>query len=219
MLTEPRRTPTVVPMRAAALAALALLIGCAHRPRHAGGDPAPLLGAWAEAIARDQPTLAYKLLSADVRAHLGEGDFTTAWRSALPDLQSQREALRTQTRLRQADAELPDGRALALAREGQHWRIASPRPLGIGGDTPEDTVRRLLAAVEARDFDAVLALLADPLRSTLEQAVGDRVERLKAALRRGPLDSAGTPARIRYDSRYHLDLVQENGKWRVADFN
>jgi hypothetical protein len=206
-------------MRAAALAAVALMLGCAHAPHRAGADPAPLLSAWAASIARDQPAVAYKLLSRGLRAHVPESDFTTAWRVALPDLQTQREALRARTSLRRADAELPDGRALALVREGERWLIAAPRPLGIGGETPEDTVRRLLAAVEARDFDAILALLADPLRSTLEQAIGDRVERLKAALRKGPLDSAGTPARIRYDSRYHLDLVQENGKWRIADFN
>jgi hypothetical protein len=208
-------------MRAAAalVAAMALASGCAHGPRQAGVDPANLLGLWSDAVSRDRPATAYKLLSPSLRAHLTEGDFGAAWRAALPDLQAQRDALRTRTALRAASAQLPDGRALALVREGDGWRLASPRPSSGGGDTPEDAVRRLLAAVEAHDFDAILALLAEPLRSTLEQALGERVERLKAALRKGPLDSAGTPARIRYDARYHLDLVQENGKWRVADFN
>jgi hypothetical protein len=206
-------------MRAAALAAVALTVGCAHAPRHAASDPGALLGLWADAVTRDQPVAAYKLLSPTLRAHLTEGDFTTAWRTALPDLQAQRDALRARALLRSATGELPDGRALPLVRDGERWRLASARPSAIGGETPEDTVRRLLAAVEARDFDAILGLLAEPLRSTVEQAVADRVERLKTALRRGPLDSAGTPARIRYDSRYHIDLVQENGKWRIADFN
>ena len=112
-----------------------------------------------------------------------------------------------------------DGRAWPLVREADRWRVAAVHPLEPGGDTPEDALRRLVAALDARDFDAVVALLAEPLRSTVEQALADRVARLKAALRRGPIEASGNTARLRYDPRYHLDLVQENGRWRIADFN
>jgi hypothetical protein len=206
-------------MRAAALLLVMLAVGCAHSPRRGAADPTPLLTSWAQAIAHDQPSVAWKLLSPSLRARISETDFTVSWRAATADLLAQAEALRARWTLRSADAELPDGRALPLARDGNLWRVAAARPGAAGGETPEDTVRRLLAAVEAHDFDAILALLAEPLRITVEEALVERVDRLKAALRRGPLDSSGNPARIRYDSRYHLDLVQENGRWRIADFN
>jgi hypothetical protein len=212
-------------MRAAALAAVTLTVGCAclascaHAPRRTAVEPGPLLSAWSQAITHDQPGEAWKLLSPSLRAHLPEADFIASWRGAIGDLVLQQEALRGRWTVRRADAELPDGRALPLTREDDRWRIAAARPLSVGGETPEDTVRRLIAAVEARDFDALLALLAEPLRTTVEQAMLDRVDRLKSALRRGSLDSSGNPARIRYDSRYHLDLIQENGRWRIADFN
>ena len=110
-------------------------------------------------------------------------------------------------------------------RDADRWRVAAVHPLEPGGDTPEDALRRLVAALDARDFDALVGLLAEPLRTTLQQALDDRVARLKTALRHGGIESqggasgSGSTARLRYDTRYHLDLVQENGRWRVADFN
>jgi hypothetical protein len=196
-----------------------LAVGCAHAPRRTAADPTALLRAWADAIQRDQPSQAWHLLAPELRARIPETDFRLAWRSALTDLAAQQEAIAARVRVRQADAELPDGRALALAHENGLWRIAAARPVAVGGETPEDTVRRLLAAIEAHDFDALLGLMAEPLRTLIEQSMSERADRLRAALRRGPLDSSGTPARIRYDARYHLDLVQENGRWRIADFN
>ncbi len=185
----------------------------------------PALARWRQAIAKNDPHAAYALLSSALRARTSEADFTLQWKAAQADLSAQQEALHGPLTVRRAEGDLSDGRAWPLVRDPDRWRIASTRPLEPGGDTPEDALRRLVAAVEARDFDAVVALLAEPLRTTLEQALADRLARLKAAIRRGAFDatgassSAGSAARIRYDPRYHLDLVEENGRWRVADFN
>ena len=206
-------------MRRAALLAVTVTLGCAHAPPHPTADPAPLLSAWAQAIAADQPAAGWKLLSSALRARGNENDFALAWHAAAADLATQAPWLQKSWTLRRASAELPDGRALPLVRDGNLWRIAAARPQSVGGDTPEDALRRLIAAVEARDFDAVLGLLGEPFRTTLEFALADRLEHLKAALHKGGLESSGNPTRIRYDARYHIDLVQENGRWRIADFN
>lgn len=206
-------------MRGSALVLL-LAVGCAHAPsRSRALDPEPAIAAWRDAIARNDPHAAYLLLSSSLRARLSEADFTLQWKSTQADLSVQEEALQAPHPVRDATGETDDGRAWPLARDPDGWRVAVARPLEAGGDTPEDTVRRLVAAVEARDFDAVLALLAEPERALLEQALADRVTRLKAALRKGAIESTGNAARLRYDPRYHLDLVQENGRWRIADFN
>jgi hypothetical protein len=220
-LTDRHGSPTVLAMRACALLLLAAL-GCAHAPRAAPSrtaDPAATLRAWSDAIARDDPHAAWRLLSPALRAHLGESDFILQWKAAAADLSAQRDALQAGAVVRRAAAAAPDGRAWPLVHEDAHWRLAAPRPTEVGGETPEDTLRRLVAAVKARDLDAVLALLAEPLRTTVEQALGDRLTGLEAALRQGPIDSAGNLARVRYNSRYHIDLIRENGRWRVADFN
>jgi hypothetical protein len=203
-------------MRGLALAILA--IGCAHpgqRPR----DPSPTLHAWSAAIARNDPHAAYQLLSSSLRARLSEADFTLRWKASPAELSAQEDALRGAPVARQASARLRDGRALPLVREGDAWRLASPHTVDEGADTPEKLLRLLVDAIDARDVDALMRLLADPLRASLEQALGDRVDKLRAAINKGGIEATGDHARIHYDSRYHIDLVQENGQWRVRDFN
>jgi len=215
-------------MRASILVVLAASVGCAHAPPKSPpptSDPEPALAAWRGAIAKNDPRAAYQLLSTSLRARITAEEFALQWKAAQADLSAQEEALHQPHAVRQASGELSEGRAWPLVRDPDRWRIAAPHPFEPGGDTPEDTLRRLIAAVEARDFDALLGLLAEPLRTTLEQALSDRVTRLKTALRRGGIENSGgssatgSIARVRYDSRYHIDLVQENGHWRVADFN
>lgn len=205
-------------MRLGSWLALAVCIGCAHRAQPRMIDPVPALTAWSDAIAHNDAHAAYRLLSSSLRARQTENDFELQWKLAQADLTAQREAL-VHSQVRRASGELADGRAWPLTRDTDGWRIGAARPLEPGGDTPEDALRRLVAAVEARDFDAVVALLGEPLRSTLEEALAERLARLKAALKKGAVEATGNGARIRYDPRYHLDLVQENGRWRIADFN
>jgi hypothetical protein len=205
---------------------VAAALGCAHAPPatrapapSSAADPEPALIAWRDAIAKNDAHAAYQLLSSSLRARVSENDFALQWKAAHADLSAQEDALHMPHALRHATGELADGRAWPLVHEPDRWRIAAVHPLSPGGDTPEDVVRRLVAAVEARDFDALVGLLAEPLRETLEEALTERVARLKNSLHHGPIDASGNTARIRYDPRYHLDLVQENGRWRVADFN
>lgn len=205
----------------AALLVVAMAFGCAHAPSPARptANPELALTAWRAAIAAADPRAAYRLLSSSLRARVNENDFTAQWKAAHADLAAQQQALDAPHPLRHATGELADGRAWPLVREAERWQIVAVHPLAPGGDTPDDLLRRLVAALHARDFDALLGLLAEPLRATLEQALADRVARLEATLRRGPLAATGSGARIRYDTRYHLDVVQENGRWRIADFN
>jgi len=215
--------------RASIVAAMVVLVGCAHRPpapaaAATSSDPEPALVAWRQAVAKGDAHAAYKLLSSSLRARISESDFALQWKAAQADLSSQEEALHAPYAVRRASVELTDGRAWPLVRDPDRWRVAAAHPLDPGGDTPEDALRRVVAAIDARDFDALLGLLAEPLRTTVEQALADRVSRLKTAVRRGGIElsgssSSGTTARLRYDARYHVDLVLENGRWRVADFN
>jgi hypothetical protein len=203
-------------MRPVALAIV--LVGCAHHPS-TRVDPQPTLHAWSEAIAHNDPHAAYALLSSSLKARLSEADFTLQWKAAPAELSEQQDSLRAATVNRNAAVQQHDGRALVLVREERLWRLTAPRPSDEGADSPEEALRRLVAALDARDFDAVLRVLAEPLRSSLEQSLSDRLEKLRTSLKKGGIEASGDHARIRYDSRYHIDLVQENGKWHIRDFN
>ena len=212
-------------MRASLLAMIAA-VGCAHAPPPAApsSDPEPALVAWRQAIAKGDAHAAYALLSSSLRARVSEADFALQWKAAQADLSAQEEALHAPSTLRRASAELSDGRAWPLVREPDRWRIAAVHPLSPGGDTPEDLLRRLLAAIDARDFDALLGLLAEPLRDDARAGArrpgrAPQGRRSATAARIGRANGSGTIARLRYDARYHIDLVLENGRWRVADFN
>jgi hypothetical protein len=201
------------------LVALAIVVvGCAHHPT-ARLDPQLTLHAWSEAIAHNDPHTAYALLSSSLKSRLSESDFTLQWKAAPAELSEQQDGVRTATVNRQAAVHQRDGRALVLARENGLWRLAGPRPSDEGAETPEEALRRLIDALDARDFDALLRVLAEPLRSSIEQALSDRLEKLRASVKKGGIEASGDHARIRYDSRYHIDLIQENGRWRVRDFN
>ncbi len=201
-----------------ALALVIVAVGCAHQ-QEARHDPRHALRSWSEAVAHNDPHAAYALHSPRVKARLSEPDSAREWRPAPGELSQQQDELRTAAPTRHAAVRLRDGRSLAVLREDEAWRVASPHPLDEGASTPDEALEALLQAVDARDFDALLLLLADPLRSTLEDALADRLEKLRTAVKKGGLEVSGEHTRIRYGTRYHIDLIQENGRWRVADFN
>src|SRR4051812_23840431 len=136
-------------MRGSVLAMLAALGGCAHKPppAAASADPEPALVAWRQAIAKGDAHAAYGLLSSSLRARVSETDFALQWKAAQADLSAQEDALHAPAALRRASAELSDGRAWPLVRDPDRWRIAAVHALEPGGDTPEDALRRLIAAI------------------------------------------------------------------------
>src|SRR5438270_8488322 len=138
---------------------VATAIGCAHAPpssrawaRPAASDPEPALAAWRAAIAKNDAHAAYRLLSSSLRARVSENDFALQWKAAHADLAAQEDPLDAPHVVRRATGELADGRAWPLVHDADRWRVAAVHPLSPGGDTPEGVVRRLVAAVEARDF-------------------------------------------------------------------
>jgi hypothetical protein len=203
-------------MRALALAVL--LLGCASKPaeRH---DPQLAAREWSAAISHDDPHVAYELLTSSLKSRMPENDFAVQWKAAPSERAEAQSAMRAATVSRQAAVAQPDGRTLVVVREGAGWRLATPHSVDDGSDSPAEALRRLVAAADARDYDAILRLLAEPLRASLEDALNDRLNKLRAAIKKGGIDADGDHARIRFDSRYHIDLVRANGRWRIRDFN
>ena len=86
--------------------------------------------------------------------------------------------------------------------------------------TPEEALRLFAKALEARQFDFVLALLGEPLGIEVDRQLRERIERLRIALETGlPLEVTGDRARLQYDPRFRLDLKRQEGEWRIVDLN
>jgi hypothetical protein len=170
---------------------------------------------------RDDPHAAYRLLSKSTREGLTEPEFVSHWRATTEERKSQLAALapsRPHPPTEHARGLWSDGRQAELTRQPDGWKLASPRISANGAASPEDAVRHFAEALQHHDLDGLLGLLADPLRGMLERELSERLSRIKSALQK-EIEVDGSRARIRLDEHYYLELKQENGRWKVSDFN
>jgi hypothetical protein len=194
--------------------------GCSHGTIP---EPAGPLRQYLAAIGRDDPHLAYSLLSESLRARVSERDFAARWRATTAERQAQAGALHTQLDRAQpieqrAEVRLSDGRLGELTRESSRWRLLTPRLAAPGASSPTEALEKLVQALDAHDFDAILEQLSDPLRELVERELSSRLLKLKAAAEK-KVSIEGERAKIRYDNRYYIEFKEENGHWRVSDFN
>jgi hypothetical protein len=196
---------------------LLCLAACA---RPAPGGAADLARAYAIALAEDDPRPVYRMLSEATRGGLPEGAFAERWRATAVE----REALAAVLRSRAgrpaetAEVRLTGERSAQLVREPEGWRLQTPRLQTPGATTPEEAVRRFRAALEERNFEALLRLLGEPLRSTVERELSARASRLQQ-LPLGRLQPHGDTLKVSYGNGYFIEIKKENGQWRVVDLN
>jgi hypothetical protein len=199
-----------------AVCAALILTGCAHP---LPPDPAASLKVLADALTRADPAALWPRMSANTRARVSEAELASAWTESVVERALLADRLRTFGRASAMRAEVDSGGDLAtLVHEKHGWRLSSPRPAARGAATPEEALRRFTAALEAHDLDALLRLLAEPLKGLIERELTERITGLRAAAGR-PISSDDEHAQIRYDARHHLDLRRENGQWQIVDFN
>lgn len=206
-------------MRVARALVLLAAAGCGHAPPP---GPAAVLLLFRDALDGDDPHTAYGLLAASVRTRLPEAEFTTRWRAASDDRRDQAARLRRppQTVDLWAAVLLADGASVPLLREPAGWRLTSTALGELRAATPDAALRLLARALEARRFDLLLGILADPLRSEVERQLRERLERLKAALDKGAeVEVIGDRANLQYDSRFHIELRRQDGEWRIHGLN
>jgi hypothetical protein len=200
-----------------ALVVLALA-GCAHGR---APDPAPSLRSLADVMAAQDADAAWARLDRATRDRLSVAAFRAGFAASAAERADLAAALRRAADrggVRLTARVGSPAEVASLTRGDEGWRVASPRPTGKGAPTPDEALRRFVQALEARDFDAFLRLLGEPLKSLVERELTDRVSALRGALGK-PVAIEGDHAHIRYDARHHLDLRRENGQWQVVDFN
>lgn len=106
-----------------------------------------------------------------------------------------------------------------LSREGHRWTIESGLSINFASTRPIDTLRALAQAIERRNYSAVMKLVAQATRKTIEKNVKERLETLQRWLeKRDSIDVTGDRALIRF-GHYKIELVREDGRWKVLDFD
>jgi hypothetical protein len=177
---------------------------------------------------------AYQLLSAETRSSLTYADFERIARDNPDEL---RETLRWLDSIDPDGAvtarlEVGNGESITLVEENGAWRL-DPAVLDFYGQrTPRQCVRSFTRALERRRWDVLVRfaprriaeqLTAEQLRDAWERGSdADDVQRMLLALRTSterPIEVAGERATMTYGvgNRFTMQLIREDGSWKVED--
>ena len=185
------------------------------------------LQAYTRAVAHNDPSGAYRLLSPSLRRQLVFEDFLAQWQTQQTDLQEQarqiQTALRTKDLRELATVDFPQT-ALAefSAQPGlvkTTWLLSRAQFHAAPAATPLDVVRLLIGAAEQRHFPAGARLFSTAQRQALEAQIDERTQRLRAALADPKLEIHGDRARLQYDPRFFIEFQREGDSWRIVDLN
>jgi len=121
------------------------------------------------------------------------------------------------------------GEKVLLRKEGGHWRLAS-NPLSFYSQlTPRDTVRSFVRAYTLKRWDIMLRFVPEDYRKRMtvemvqKQFDGPRKDAMKKMVEsvrenlNAPTSTsqAGNVARLRYAEMYEVELVREQGLWKI----
>ncbi|MCC6751196.1 MAG: hypothetical protein IT371_26325 [Deltaproteobacteria bacterium] len=203
---------------AAAGLAWAVGSGCAAGPAR---GPQDALRRYVNAIRDDQPQAAYALLDENTRRLMTQNEFTARWKTLRPELLTQ--ASQVRARVDQpfpitAKLNYPGGTRAQLRFAEGAWRIDGGVSVALQSGSPAEALKAFVRAVEQRSYEAVMKLLARSVRESVERDINERLTKLKEAMK-GEIEVNGDRARLQYDPRYKVELVNEDGQWRIADFD
>ncbi len=186
---------------------------------------------FSEALRDSRPRDAYALLSDDYRQRVTFEEFE-AYLTDHPD--EARDIATLLTRI-DGDAEVSavvryaDGQELTLVQEDGVWRIAGNPANLYDQSTPRAAVRSFVRAMERRRYDIVLRLVPNAsregmdearLRESFEGEGREEIERLLASLRANldnPIEEVGDRATMSYGEGAAVQLVLEEGLWKIED--
>jgi len=206
-------------------AGLTVLLACGCGGTVQKSPAKDVISAYYKAVEDNDPEIAYTLMGEEYRKKVSKDVYLKRWNDYRGEmLEEARMVSKVEGDVKkvkvEAEAEFESGRNVKLVwdAETKDWRIDGGHGTVFAGTGPKSTLLALVRAVDAKDFGAFLKLLTRGRRKALLRAVFKRLEQLKANIDR-PVEKHGTKVRFQYDSRHYIDLVEEDGTWKVYDFN
>lgn len=202
------------------LIALPMLLTTACANTSSGG-PQETLRRYAKAVEADRPEEAYALMDESVRKQMTPSEFAARWKGLRAELLSQSTLLKAAAEKpirARAQVTLPNGGHANLSLTNESWRIEDGVAFSGGAATPADALRAFIRAVESRNYEAVMRLLARSVRENIERDIAERTAKLKRSLNQ-EIEVTGGRARLQYDAKYKIELIQEEGEWRIQDLD
>jgi hypothetical protein len=216
------------------LAALAALVavtqGCAST--RASARPDETLRAYSKALRDGRAKEAYGLLSDDAKKTIPFESFARIVKENPEEVSELATALERPADAPRVTATVtpPGGPVLLLVYEDGAWKIDGSSVDLYSQATPERAVFAFVRAFDNGRFDVLLRFVPDAQRGNLSPAALEKawtgeqreeVERmmgaLKAALPTARFELLGERATMAYGAGGTLELVRENGAWKVED--
>lgn len=203
--------------RVARRAALPMLLACSSKPLP---DPRVAVQRWADAVEKGDSEAVHALLTEDARRSRGESRVAELLKLHHKELTATGQATASpQARLETvAELSLPhDSTATVVVEEGR-FRVAAAGALPAAASTPLDAVRELREVLARRSYAGLLRVLSGDTAGALEGGVKDLVDALEEP---SALEIAvdGRRATARIPGGHQIELVREDGVWRVKDFD
>jgi hypothetical protein len=192
-----------------------------------GGPSSPAsdgVRAYVAALQRNDPSAAYKLLSAETRRRISYDEFALQWKQSAAERAWQAKVLEDSLKGNpdvgeRALVSFSDGKLVQLEREGKTWRLESELVSRSRAKRPRDAIRLFADAIAARDVGAALNVLSQRRRDGLTKQIEGFIGGLSKH-QNAPLDELKDRAELRWDEngiRYRIVLRKEDDEWRIDD--
>ncbi len=182
-------------------------------------EPREVVVEYRDAVQRGDAAALYELLSESAKAQLTEREVRVLLQESKQEL-SQRASALSDARVRPqtlAKVGYPDGEFATLELEGGAFRLRSAAALPAGARTPAEALGELRRALARRSYPALTRVLSSESRGGLEEQMSSLVLALEQpdAL---DIQTDGDVATVVTPGGHRIELVREDGVWRVRDF-
>lgn len=204
--------------------------GCAAG---AGAGPREAVRSYALALREGRTADAYALLSAEARGRVSEREFERMVAENSREMEDISAGLLAPAEVPRVTATLTsaEGERLLLVYEDGGWRVDGSALDLYARDTPEAALSAFVRAFDNKRYDVLMrfvpeakreGMTEEQLRRAWEGEQRPQVEQLtqalKASLPNLHVEVLGTRATATYGTGGTVELVHEQGGWRIEDF-
>ena len=206
---------------------LVSLSACGSKPK----GPRGALEAYGRALRGGDYAAAYEMMSASFRDQHSKEDFIRMMKESSLEVGETATRLRSTARSVEITAELRYGRGdrVHLVRENGTWRLASNPIRFYSQATPRDALRSFVRAYRLKRWDIMLRFVPNKFRQRMDadkmrqQFEGDSSEDADVMMKmleanvEEPITDKGNEARMAFGDRYEVQLVREDGLWKIHE--
>jgi hypothetical protein len=196
-------------------------------------SPQQTLDAYAQALAAGQVQEAYDLLSDQAKNNISFDAFQRMLKENPDEIQEIARALERPAGppLVTATVTTPNGETLLLVYEDDAWRVDGSAIDLYSQATPKGAIFAFIRAFENKRYDVLMRFVPDAKREGLDekklkaawegeqqQEMERLIQALKAALPTARIEVLGDRATMAYGAGGTVELLREQGAWKVEEF-